>query len=95
MKYVNPHYSKVKKIFTMIVSCNQCKTDLFKYHKIGKGALKRLWIDRTEAGAVDLTEPPQDLLCPRCGQLLGNLVHVRGGDCYKMQRSTYSTRRQD
>lgn len=76
----------------MVIKCNPCQEDVVHYQKIGRGAVKRLWIERIIESEMDLSSIPHNLCCPYCGHELGVLVHVRGGDCYKMHRGHFSSR---
>lgn len=64
---------------TVDIFCNQCKTQLFKYRKGGKGALVKCFKERI---SVDFTEQP--CICPNCGLQFARDTLVRGTPAFKM-----------
>jgi len=66
-------------IKTVNVFCSQCKTQLFKYRKNGKGALLKCFKERI---VKDLTEQPT--ICPGCQLVFARDVLIRGVPAYKM-----------
>jgi len=64
---------------TVNIFCSQCKTQLFKYRKGGKGALVKCFKERV---ITDFCETP--CTCPSCGQIFARDVLVRGTPSYKM-----------
>lgn len=75
----------------MIVSCGNCKTDIAKYQKQGRGNLLRMHVDRIIESSIELSK---HLNCPNCGKDLGIKVSLKnkGKEVYKMNRSTFNTR---
>lgn len=66
-------------IKTVDVYCAQCKTQLYKYRKGGKGSLVKCFKARI---SQDFTEQP--CVCPECGQEFARETMVRGTPAYKM-----------
>ena len=64
---------------TVDVFCNQCKTQLFKYRKGGKGSLVKCFKERI---SVDYTTTPST--CPNCEQVFARDTLVRGTPAYKI-----------
>ena len=64
---------------TVDVFCSQCKTQLFKYRKGGKGALVKCFKERI---SVDYTTTA--CTCPGCEQVFARDTLVRGTPAYKM-----------
>lgn len=64
---------------TVDVYCSQCKTQLFKYCKGGKGSLVKCFKERI---TQDFTEKP--CFCPECGQEFARDMLVRGTPAFKM-----------
>ena len=64
---------------TVLISCQQCKSPLFKYRKGGKGALVKCFIERI---VEDMTLTP--CRCPGCGQEFAREALIRGAPAYKM-----------
>ncbi|MCX7553659.1 hypothetical protein OS175_07195 [Marinicella sp. S1101] len=64
---------------TIDVYCSQCKTQLFKYRKGGKGALVKCFKERI---SKDFTETP--CTCPGCDQSFARDTLVRGTPAYKI-----------
>lgn len=64
---------------TVNIYCNQCKTQLFKYRKGGKGALVKCFKERI---VVSYTEV--DCVCPQCEVIFARDVLVRGTPAFKM-----------
>lgn len=61
------------------IVCTKCKTRLFKYHKNGKGALVKCFIERISNNYC--TEP---CICPSCGQVFARENMIRGIAAYKI-----------
>ncbi|TQV81061.1 hypothetical protein FLL46_25965 [Aliikangiella coralliicola] len=64
---------------TINIYCKKCKALLYKYHKGGKGALIKCFIERI---AVDYTQQP--CTCPNCQQVFARETLIRGIPAYKM-----------
>ncbi len=64
---------------TVDIFCSQCKTQLFKYRKGGKGALVKCFKERINK---DFTTTP--CICPGCGQTFARDTLVRGTPTFKM-----------
>jgi len=61
------------------VYCTQCKTQLYKYRKGGKGSLVKCFKERI---SQDFTVTP--CVCPKCGQEFAREMMIRGTPAYKM-----------
>lgn len=93
MIYQNPNYKKVRGSRTLLILCGYCKTDIALYQKVGKGSLLRMHIPRIIKSSVDLSQKPQELICPNCKKLLATKITFRKDkEAYKMIRSTYNTK---
>ncbi|TDR16364.1 hypothetical protein [Marinicella litoralis] len=64
---------------TVDVYCSQCKAQLFKYRKGGKGSLLKCFKQRI---SKDYTKEP--CTCPDCGQVFARDTLVKGTPAYKM-----------
>ncbi|WJG09914.1 hypothetical protein [Aliiglaciecola sp. LCG003] len=64
---------------TVLISCLQCKTLLFKYRKGGKGALLKCFLERI---VEDHTTTPCH--CPGCKQEFARETLIRGTPAYKI-----------
>lgn len=64
---------------TVDVFCAQCKTQLFKYRKGGKGSLVKCFQERI---SKDFTITP--CICPECGQEFAREMMIRGTPAFKM-----------
>ncbi|NKF51917.1 hypothetical protein G3R49_15235 [Shewanella sp. WXL01] len=64
---------------TVDIYCANCKTQLYKYHKGGKGSLVKCFKERI---AVDYTKAPG--MCPQCEQTFARDTLVRGTPALKM-----------
>jgi hypothetical protein len=64
---------------TVDVFCKQCKTQLYKYRKGGKGALVKCFKERI---STDFTT--QACVCPKCSQIFARETLIRGVAAYKM-----------
>ncbi|MCH1918204.1 hypothetical protein L9G15_02035 [Shewanella sp. A3A] len=64
---------------TVDISCAKCNAAIFKYHKGGKGALVKCFIERI---AENYTE--QACHCPGCGQAFARETLIRGAPAYKI-----------
>lgn len=64
---------------TVDIFCSQCKTQLFKYRKGGKGNLVKCFIERI---SEDYTDTPCH--CPGCGMEFARETLIRGTPAYKM-----------
>jgi len=64
---------------TVDVFCGQCKTQLYKYRKGGKGSLVKCFKERI---SEDFTKKP--CTCPECGQEFAREMMIRGAPAYKM-----------
>jgi hypothetical protein len=61
------------------IYCSQCKTQLFKYRKGGKGSLVKCFKERI---TKDFTVTP--CTCPNCLTLFARETLVRGTPAFKM-----------
>lgn len=93
MKYKNESSRKVKGSYILLVSCGNCKTDIGRYQKLGRGNVLRMYIDRIIESEIDLKN---DLICPSCNKLMGTRVSLKkdGKEFYKMIRSTFNTKKE-
>ncbi|CAM3793622.1 MULTISPECIES: hypothetical protein [Pseudoalteromonas] len=64
---------------TVDIFCSQCKAQLFKYRKGGKGALVKCFIERI---SQDFTKAP--CICPQCERPFARETIIRGAPAYKM-----------
>ncbi|GAB2650404.1 hypothetical protein [Vibrio panuliri] len=64
---------------TVEIYCANCKFQLFKYRKGGKGALVKCFKERI---VEDNTTTP--CICPKCGKEFARDTLVRGTPAYKM-----------
>jgi ribosomal protein S27E len=64
---------------TVDIFCAQCKTQLFKYRKGGKGALVKCFKERI---VEDNTNTP--CICPVCDQIFARDTLVRGTPAFKI-----------
>ena len=64
---------------TVDIYCAQCKTQLFKYRKGGKGALVKCFKERI---VDNFTKTP--CICPQCEQVFGREQLIRGTPAFKM-----------
>ena len=64
---------------TVDVYCSQCKTQLYTYHKGGKGSLVKCFKERI---SKDFTTTP--CVCPGCDQTFARDTLVRGTPAFKM-----------
>ncbi|GAA5646868.1 MULTISPECIES: hypothetical protein [Vibrio] len=64
---------------TVNIFCSQCKTQLYKYRKGGKGALVKCFIERI---VYDYTKMP--CICPGCGLEFARQTLIRGTPAFKM-----------
>lgn len=64
---------------TVDVYCAQCKTQLYKYRKGGKGSLVKCFKARI---SQDFTE--KTCTCPECGQEFAREMMIRGTPACKM-----------
>lgn len=93
IKYKNTSSRKIKGSYILLVSCGNCKTDIARYQKLGKGNVLRMYIERIIESSIELTD---DCICPMCGKLLGTRVILKkdGKEFYKMIRSTFNTKKE-
>jgi len=64
---------------TVNVYCSQCRAQLFKYRKGGKGGLVKCFKERI---VEDFTKTP--CTCPQCQLVFARDVLVRGTPAFKM-----------
>lgn len=64
---------------TVDIFCSQCKTQLFKYRKGGKGSLVKCFKERI---VKDFTQEP--CTCPGCQQIVAREALIRGTPALKM-----------
>ncbi len=64
---------------TVDIFCSQCKSQLFKYRKGGKGALLKCFKERISR---DFTTEPA--ICPGCGLQFARDTLVRGTPAFKI-----------
>ena len=93
LKYKNSSYRKIKASYILLVSCGNCKTEIARYQKLGKGNVLRMYIDRIIESNILITE---DCVCPKCAKVLGTRVTLKkdGKEFYKMIRSTFNTKKE-
>jgi len=64
---------------TVDIFCGQCKTQLFKYRKGGKGALVKCFIERiTQDFTTEIG------VCPKCARAFARQTMIRGTPALKM-----------
>ncbi len=92
MLYQNPKYRKIKRSCILLVSCGNCKKEIVKYQKLGKGNILRMYVDRIIEANIKLS---RDLICPDCEKILGRRVILKkeGREFFKMIRSSFNTRK--
>ena len=61
------------------ISCNGCGTKLFKYHKNGKSALIKCFIQR-----ISVNYCTEECVCPHCKQCFARPETIRGTPAYKI-----------
>lgn len=66
-------------VTTVNVYCQQCKTQLFRYRKGGKGALVKCFKDRI---SENFTLEP--CVCPTCEMIFAREALIRGTPAYKL-----------
>lgn len=71
--------NKKAPVATVNIYCNNCKTQLFKYQKGGKGALVKCFKQRI---TKDYTSKP--CICPSCGLKFARDTLIRGTPAFKM-----------
>ncbi len=86
----NPYYKKTKSYILLELSCNECKSFLLNYQKVGKGNLRILHIERIIDASFDMFDLPKELLCPTCKNRLAILDTKLNG--YRMERSATSSK---
>lgn len=93
LKYENSSSRKIKGSYILLVTCGNCKTDIVRYQKLGKGNVLRMYINRIIESSIELTD---DCICPNCGKLLGTRVSLKkdSKEFYKMIRSTFNTKKE-
>lgn len=64
---------------TVLISCQKCKTGLLKYHKNGKGALVKCFVERI---AADHTR--EQGVCPNCHSQFARPTMIRGTPALKI-----------
>ncbi len=64
---------------TVDIYCSQCKTQLFKYRKGGKGQLVKCFKQRI---SQDFTHTP--CTCPKCLNVFARDTLIRGTPAFKM-----------
>lgn len=64
---------------TVDIFCANCRTQLYRYRKGGKGALVKCFHERI---TVDYTEKP--CTCPGCERVFARETLIRGVPAYKM-----------
>ena len=64
---------------TVDIYCQQCRTQLFRYRKGGKGALVKCFKERIEK---DFTTQPCH--CPKCNTQFARDTLIRGTPAFKM-----------
>ena len=66
-------------VTTVNVHCQQCKTQLFRYRKGGKGALVKCFKERI---SENFTLEP--CVCPTCQMTFAREALIRGTPAYKL-----------
>lgn len=94
MIYINPFSRKIRGSHILYVICGNCKTDIAKYQKQGRGNLLIMHTDRILKSSIDFTNHKGDLLCPNCGQHLATKISLKDSaeEGYRMIRSAYNTK---
>lgn len=64
---------------TVKIFCQKCKTQLFVYHKGGKGSLVKCFKQRI---SQDFTRTP--CVCPQCESVFARETLIRGTPAYKI-----------
>lgn len=64
---------------TVDVFCSQCKTQLYKYRKGGKGSLVKCFKERISEDFTKIS-----CTCPECGQEFAREMMIRGTPAFKM-----------
>lgn len=92
MLYSNPKYRKIKGSCILLVSCGNCKKEIVKYQKLGKGNILRMYMDRIIEGNIKLSG---EFICPDCDKLMGRRVILKkeGREFFKMVRSSFNTKK--
>ncbi len=72
-----PNKKQPKK--TVDIYCSQCKTQLLKYRKAGKGSLVKCFKERVVESYV-----VEDCKCQKCGSEFAREALIRGTPAYKM-----------
>ncbi len=67
----------------MVIRCAKCKSKLFKYHKIGKGKILRLWKERIKDDYS--IKDGATVKCP-----CGNIVGIDTGPFIKMKQGSFT-----
>ena len=96
MKHQNPAMKRIRKSTILIVSCGNCKVDLIRYQKVGRGNLLRMYVERIIEANIPITPTTTQLICYNCHQELAARIWIRrrGIDAFKMHRATYNTRKE-
>lgn len=91
MLYKNLNHRKVKGSHLLLISCGNCKSEIAKYQKLGKGNVLRMYKDRIIESNVELKG---DLICPNCNNKMAvkALLKKENKEFYKMKRSKFNTR---
>ncbi|MGS2719815.1 hypothetical protein [Paraglaciecola aestuariivivens] len=71
--------NKKAPVTTVDIYCSQCKTQLFKYHKGGKGQLVKCFKQRI---SQDFTHTA--CTCPKCHSVFARDTLIRGTPAYKI-----------
>ena len=64
---------------TVNIYCSQCKTQLFKYRKGGKGALVKCFKERISQDYTAIA-----CSCPQCQKIFARDILIKGTPAYKM-----------
>ncbi len=71
----------------LIIKCSRCKKKIFKYQKIGSGAVLKCHFSKITEWLIEA--PTTDLFC-ECNNKIG----IKKDDCYKMIEKSFVARGQ-
>lgn len=69
------------------IYCNQCRTFLYRYEKIGAGTLIKCYIDMIKEDKTN-----GDLKCPECGQEFARNAIIHNRPAHKIIQGKVFTR---
>mgnify|MGYP001100523678 CR=1 FL=1 len=73
-----------KRIRMIIIKCANCKENIIKYVKLGKGNIHRCYISRIQKYYVPFNN--KELKCPNCEKIIG----TNQGNYIKMINHTFT-----